>query len=121
MNKKVLFVDDSSTMRRLASMVAKGQGCICSEAESGEQALEVLKSESFDAMIFDINMHGMSGIELLEKVKKDPKHASTPIMMLTTESSSTIKEKAKSLGAKGWITKPFNQEQLKQVLVALLS
>jgi two-component system chemotaxis response regulator CheY len=119
MGKKILFVDDSSTMRRLASMTAKEQGFECHEASSGEDALSVLKYDKFDMMIFDINMGGISGIELLELVKQDPTHKNTPVMMLTTESAQSVKDKARTLGAKGWITKPFQQSQLADVIKKL--
>jgi two-component system chemotaxis response regulator CheY len=116
----ILTVDDSSTMRKMVSLTATQKGHTTVEADSGESALELLQTENVDLIILDINMGGMSGIETLKRIKDDPKFVSTPVMMLTTESADGIKQLAKQYGAKGWITKPFKQEQLTGVFNAIL-
>jgi two-component system chemotaxis response regulator CheY len=118
--KKILTVDDSPTMRRLVSMTATGEGYSVLESESGEAALELLQTENVDMIILDINMGGITGIETLRRIKEMPTRKNIPVMMLTTESTNAVKDKAKQYGAKGWITKPFTQSQLREVINSVL-
>lgn len=113
---KLLTVDDSFTMRRLINLTASSIGFDVCEASSGEECLQAIETQTFDAILLDINMDGISGIDTLEQIRKNPKHDKTVILMLTTESTQAVKDRAKSLGATGWITKPFSQLQLQAVL-----
>ena len=64
------------------------------------------------AVICDVNMPRLNGIEMVAQVKSKPKHANLPIVMLTTEGQPALIRQAKAAGAKGWIVKPFKAEQL---------
>lgn len=116
MTKTVLVVDDSRTMRDMVSHTLKGAGFDVVVAEDGNDAVNALSKQSFDVIITDLNMPGMDGFALIEHVRSNAKHKYVPILMLTTESDAQKKEQGKSLGATGWIVKPFNPEKLVQVV-----
>lgn len=109
---KFLSVDDSSTMRKIISLALKGAGHSVEEAEHGREALEKLKLGPVDCILLDINMPEMNGIEFLKLRMKDPSIASIPVFVLTTQDEVALKTEAMSLGAKGFITKPFQKEAL---------
>jgi two-component system chemotaxis response regulator CheY len=112
MNKIVMTVDDSASVRQMVSFTLKGAGYDVLEAVDGEDALEKLGDSPVDMVIADINMPNLDGIELVRKVRACPDKKFTPILLLTTESHETKKREGKEAGATGWIEKPFRPEQL---------
>lgn len=116
MAKRILAVDDSRTMRQMVSYTLKGAGFDVVMAEDGQHALTVLDGDKVDCIITDINMPNMDGFELIGVLRNEGAHRYTPILILTTESDAQKKERGKSLGATGWIVKPFNPEKLVQVV-----
>lgn len=116
MSKRILAVDDSLTMRQMVSYALKGAGFDVVVAEDGVHALSVLKDERVDLIITDINMPNMDGFELISALRGESNYKYTPILILTTESDAQKKERGKTLGATGWIVKPFNPEKLVQVV-----
>ncbi len=116
MAKRALTVDDSKTMREMVSFTLKGAGFDVIEAEDGQAALNVLGNSPIDVIITDLNMPVMNGIELIKKLRENPLYKFTPILMLTTESDDSKKSEGKTVGATGWIVKPFNPEKLIQVV-----
>ena len=121
---KLLIVDDSSTMRRIIKRTVRMSGMTFDEtveAESGEEAFEKLSSTAFDVTLCDVNMMGMSGIEMVKKVRTElPERNSTKIIMVTTESSAAFVAEAMKSGADGYISKPFTPEKFKEKLDPLL-
>ncbi len=110
---KILAVDDSASMRQMVSFTLKSAGHDVHEAEDGVDALNTAKSQgAFDLVISDINMPNMDGISLIKELRGLTDFKFTPILMLTTESSSDKKSEGKAAGATGWIVKPFNPDQL---------
>ena len=82
------------------------------EAEDGKIGYETLKNESDIAMVIsDVNMPNMDGIQMVETIAADSSIGEVPIIMLTTEGSGELIQKAKA-GAKGWLVKPFKPDQL---------
>ena len=109
MSKRVMVVDDSMVMRQQVAKALRGAGYDVLEAIDGQDALDKLgENPGLALVVCDVNMPRVSGIEFLER-RGD---ASAPIVMLTTEGQAEMIQKAKSLGAKGWITKPFKAELL---------
>lgn len=117
MSRKILAVDDSRTMRDMVAHTLKGAGFDVVTAEDGAEAIDLLKAQDgVDLIITDLNMPGVDGFGLIEHVRTSDHHKYVPILMLTTESDIEKKERGKSLGATGWIVKPFNPERLVQIV-----
>lgn len=112
----ILAVDDSASMRQMVSFTLKSAGHNVTEAEDGVDALNKTKAASFDLVITDVNMPNMDGITLISELRKLPNFKFTPLLMLTTESSTDKKMAGKNAGATGWIVKPFNPDQLLAVI-----
>jgi two-component system, chemotaxis family, chemotaxis protein CheY len=114
MGKRIMIVDDSSSIRALIASALNGQGYDVLEAEDGADALEKLMTQgkSVDMMITDLNMPRMDGINLIERFRKIPGYRFIPVVMLTTESQEEKRRQGKAAGASAWLTKPFKPEQL---------
>jgi putative two-component system response regulator len=102
---KVLVVDDDPNLTDLLVDTLVAIGYEAFAAESAKSALEVLRKEQIDLVISDINMPDMSGIELLEEIKKA--NHQLPVMLITGIGSNSIKNRAYSSGADGFLAKPF--------------
>jgi two-component system chemotaxis response regulator CheY len=111
MTKRILIVDDSATVRQQVRAALEQVGFIVIEAVDGQDAVQKMSGD-FNGIVCDVNMPRMNGVEFVEVVKKQPEHASLPILMLTTEGSPELIRRAKAAGAKGWIVKPFKPDQL---------
>ena len=112
MSQTVLTVDDSRTMRDMLMMSLSEQGYRVIQAIDGVHGLEVLAGEMPDVIITDINMPRLDGFGFIEGVRKHARHRAVPVLVLTTESDDTKKDRARRAGATGWIVKPFNAEKL---------
>src|SRR5688572_20527165 len=113
MNKKVLIVDDSSTIRQqVASALTKAGFDVIEAADGVEGSERIDLQRDIAAVICDVNMPRMNGIDMVAIVKRDQKNAALPMIMLTTEGQPELIAKAKTAGAKGWIVKPFKSELL---------
>lgn len=121
MSKKVLIVDDSRTIRQQVNFTLSKGGFAVVEAEDGKDGIEKLKANPDVAMIIsDVNMPNMNGLEMVEAISGDAGLTHPPIVMLTTEGSGEMVERAKKAGAKGWLVKPFKPDQLVQVVQKLV-
>ncbi len=110
--KNILTVDDSSSVRQMVKFVMSSAGYAVKEAEHGKEGLTRARETQFDMVVTDLNMPVMNGLEFIKELRKLPNYKGTPIIFLTTESDAALKQEAKAAGATGWLTKPFNQEQL---------
>ncbi len=120
--KKVLVVDDSATVRQQVKAVLVPGGFEVLEACDGTEGAEAInRIVDLTAVICDVNMPRMDGLEMLESIKSDPKHKALPVVMLTTEGQSELVQRAKLAGAKGWIVKPFKPELLLAAIRKLTS
>jgi len=115
---KILYVDDSSTIREMieSSLFEIGYMNIQS-AEDGFEALELTMEEEYDFIITDINMPNMDGIELIQKLRDKLDYIATPIMVLTTEWSQSMKDRGRTAGATSWIVKPFDTKLLHNAIL----
>jgi len=120
MKKVILSVDDAATMRKIVALALLGAGHEVIEAEDGVAALDILRMRHVDLVITDVNMPRMDGIEFTRQARLLPKFQKTPILLLTTESDPSIKDRGRAAGATGWIVKPFRQEQLLAVVAKVL-
>jgi two-component system chemotaxis response regulator CheY len=112
MTQTILTVDDSRTMRDMLRMALAEAGFNVLQAVDGVDGLEVLQTSTPDVIVTDINMPKMDGFGLIEAVRKDNRYRKVPILVLTTESDSAKKMRAKEAGATGWIVKPFEPTKL---------
>ncbi|MGN6374341.1 MAG: response regulator [Sphingomonas sp.] len=112
MSKLILTVDDSASMRMLLKASLTAQGFRIESANDGAHGLERMHEVKPDLLITDINMPEMDGFELIEAVRAVPEFRGTPILVLSTEFSDEKKARARSAGATGWITKPFEAAKL---------
>jgi two-component system chemotaxis response regulator CheY len=112
----ILTVDDSSTMRQMITFTLKGAQYDVLEAGDGVEALEVAAGKKLSLIITDVNMPRMDGLTLVHRLRALPEFKFTPILVLTTESDASMKQKGKEAGATGWIVKPFSPEKLLDVV-----
>lgn len=116
MNLSVFAVDDSRTMREMLRMALSKAGFEVELACDGEDGLEKLAELQPDVIITDINMPKLDGFGFIEGVRQSTDHQGIPILVLTTESAPELKQRAKKSGATGWIVKPFDPEQLANIV-----
>lgn len=119
MGMKVLIVDDSSVMRKILERSLR-QSCSSSideviEAGDGAEALQALEGGPVSLIFSDINMPNCNGIEFLKKLQ-GTSHNATPVIMVTTEGGEKTVMEAISLGAKGFIRKPFTPAQMEAAI-----
>ena len=112
MSKTVLTIDDSRTMRDMLLMALEDAGYVVIQAVDGVDGLETLAAQGADVIITDINMPRMDGFGVIEGVRADPNHRTTPVLVLTTESDAEKKARARAAGATGWIVKPVDPVKL---------
>lgn len=112
----ILAVDDSASMRQMVSFTLRSAGYNVVEAVDGQDAWEKAGGRSFDLVLTDQNMPRMDGISLTRKLREDPQFKSTPILILTTESSDQLKQAGRAAGATGWLVKPFDPNKLIEVI-----
>lgn len=118
---RVLVVEDSSAMRSLiATTVEEIRGIEVVEAGNGFDALRILPQQRIDLIITDINMPDINGLEIVHFVKSNPNYHKIPVIIVTTERGEEDRKKGLSLGASEYITKPFNPEDLRQIVVRLI-
>lgn len=112
MEKTILIVDDSASIRNLVDFTLKDAGFHVVSAANGKEALEFFDGRNIHLLLTDLHMPIMTGMELIAEVRKMEHYKFMPILFLTTETQLSIKQEAKKLGATGWIVKPFNENKL---------
>ena len=112
----ILAVDDSASMRQMVSFTLKNAGYEVVEAVDGEDALDKSRVRGFDLVLTDQNMPRLDGIGLTRKLRDTAKFKTTPILILTTESSDQMKQAGRAAGATGWMVKPFDPAKLIEVI-----
>ncbi len=112
MNKKILAVDDSASMRQMVLLTLQGAGYDVVQASDGIEALDIARGGAVDLVLTDVHMPRMDGITLVRELRGLLDYKFVPMLVLTTESSQEKKMEGKRAGATGWIVKPFNPPQL---------
>lgn len=112
----VLAIDDSRTIRQLVTHTLTEAGFEVVTADDGEAGVSRFQEDRFDAVITDINMPRLDGFGVISAIRCGDVNKKVPILVLTTESSNEFKERARSLGATGWIVKPFEDRQLVDIV-----
>jgi two-component system chemotaxis response regulator CheY len=111
---RALIVEDSAAMRAFlrAALESSDLALEVIEAKSGFEALRILPRERFDFAFVDINMPDIHGLEVIRLMRASEAHASTPILVVSSEASPRDLERGLTLGADGWLKKPFTPEGL---------
>lgn len=116
MAKMILAVDDSASIRQMVTFTLKSSGYEVVEAVDGMDGLEKAKGKTFNLILTDQNMPRMDGLTLIKTLRGMPQYKTVPILMLTTESSDTMKQQGRAAGATGWLVKPFDPQKLIEVV-----
>jgi two-component system chemotaxis response regulator CheY len=116
MAKIILAVDDSASIRQMVAFTLKSAGYEVVEAVDGMDGVEKAKARSVNLILTDQNMPRMDGLTLIKNVRALSQYKTTPILMLTTESSDAMKAQGKAAGATGWLVKPFDPKKLLEVV-----
>ena len=112
----ILAVDDSASMRQMVSFTLKNSGYDVIEAVDGMDGLDKAKAKSVNLVLTDQNMPRMDGLTLIKNLRGMSQYKTTPILMLTTEASDTMKQQGRAAGATGWLVKPFDPQKLMDVV-----
>jgi two-component system chemotaxis response regulator CheY len=120
--QRLLVVEDSPTMREWISTVLEEleQPVKIDQAASGFEALRLLPRQRYDLIVTDINMPDIHGLELISFVRGDARHATTPLVIVSTESSEEDRRRGLALGANAYLVKPFAAPELLRVVGDLL-
>lgn len=115
MSASILVVDDSASVKAAIRIALTGAGYQLAEAADGAEGIAQANAGNFDLIITDLNMPVMDGLTMIETMRAMPAHVGVPIVFLTTESDEAMKQRARAAGATGWLTKPFDPDQLVKV------
>ncbi len=120
---RMLIVDDSPVMRKIVERALRQAGFSIAqiiEAGNGSQALDILRQQTVDLVLSDINMPVMDGLELVRQLHMLESACGIPVLMITSEGSESHVAQAIALGACGYIRKPFTPDQMKRHVLPLL-
>jgi len=110
---RILVVDDSRAMRAYVRSALQGSfDCTVVEASSGFEALRLLPRDPYDAVVTDINMPDINGLELIRLVRSSTRHGRVPIVIISSLTSTDDHRRALALGADRYLGKPFAPEEL---------
>ena len=110
--KNILLVDDSKTELYFVSDLLKKQGYAVRTAENGEEAMRRLEEQTPDQILMDVVMPGQNGFQLTRSITRDPRFARVPVIMCTSKNQETDKVWGIRQGARDYIVKPVNAEEL---------
>jgi twitching motility two-component system response regulator PilH len=110
--QKILVVDDSKTELHHLSDILGKRGYTVRTAENGEEAMRRLAEEKPDLILMDVVMPGQNGFQLTRSITRDPRFADVPVIMCTSKNQETDKVWGMRQGAKDYIVKPVNAEEL---------
>ncbi len=123
MSYNILIVDDSRSMRRVIRKVLDLSGFQigeCLEAGNGQEALDALENHWIDLVLSDIHMPVMDGFGFIRAVRSSSSWTDLPIIFITTESNEDLLREVMELGAKGYIRKPFQPEEIRSLLCQIM-
>ncbi len=116
---RILAVDDTRSLLGLLVECLESGGHEVVTARDGVEALDKLREHAPDLVITDLNMPRMNGIEFIEAARREPEGRGLPMLLLTTETAQTLKDRAREAKATGWLTKPFDPAQMLSLVARL--
>lgn len=121
MNKKhILIVEDEESLLKLETILLKVKGYEVTGAVTGNDALDKLSKVHFDLVLLDIMLPDIDGFEICKSIRRDPRTASMPVVMLTAKKSQDDQERGTACGANAYMTKPFKSAMIIEVIEGLL-
>jgi two-component system chemotaxis response regulator CheY len=117
---RIMIVDDVASIRQIVSKVFQDVGYQVTEAARGDEALDLAKLKRVHLVITDVEMPGMNGLQLIKGLRELKSYQTTPILILARDASDVNIKKAETLGASGFIEKPFTPERLLSVVNQVL-
>ena len=120
MNKAILVVDDTRSMRKMVAAVLAGAGYEVSEAGDGVDALALAQTRRFDLVVTDHNMPRMDGVTLVRELRQLPSYDAVALIVLSTEVDPALKQKGREAGATGWMAKPFDPQRMLDVVAKFI-
>lgn len=109
---RVLVADDARVMRMLLRTWLERLGCEVIEASSGTEALRTLQECTVDVALLDIHMPGITGLQVLDQVRNDPRMKTLPVVIITTLGHASDVERGLRIGATAYLTKPLGYGDL---------
>lgn len=120
---RLMIVDDSPAMRAFIARIVDLSGldaAECLQASNGQEALDLLREEKVDIILTDVNMPTMNGEEFVRRLDQDARLRTVPVLVVSTDGSEARVQRMMSLGARGYVKKPFSPELLRERVEALV-
>jgi len=114
--RTILIVDDSETVRSQVGRALKEAGFAVVQASDGLEGLRESQEGDFALILLDVSMPRMGGMELLDRLRQEPRTRDVPVLVLTTEMQEAMIQRAKRAGAAGWIIKPVKMPLLVEAI-----
>jgi DNA-binding response OmpR family regulator len=121
MNRKVLVVDDDPSIRRLLNATLELEGYTVAMASDGEEALAELPTSQPDVVVLDVMMPKLNGLDVLDRIRRNPETATLPVILLTAKSSKEDVWEGWQRGVDYYMTKPFDVEELLRFIEFVLA
>jgi DNA-binding response OmpR family regulator len=118
--KKIIVIDDDKTTITMLTMILTKENYLVMSALDGEEGLEMIKSELPDLVVSDVLIPKIDGIDICEKIKKDPYLSHIKVILMTAIKNVMIQKEARTCGADGFIEKPTDSRQLLTMIKNLL-
>ncbi|WP_088287348.1 response regulator [Ideonella sp. A 288] len=112
MSRMALVIDDSSSVRTVVRLTLEDAGFDVIEAGDGVEALLLLDGRALDCVVCDVSTPRMDGPSLLRKLRSIEAYRRTPVVVVTTQSSLTVRDDCRRAGAGAWLAKPFQPSML---------
>ncbi|MBM4055756.1 MAG: response regulator [Planctomycetes bacterium] len=111
-NEKVMVVEDNEKNRKLMRVVLKAKGYNVIEASTGEEALSMLKEQTPDIILMDIQLPGIDGLTLIRQIKADESKKDIPIIAVTAHAMRGDEQKILDTGCNAYVSKPIDTREL---------
>jgi two-component system chemotaxis response regulator CheY len=120
MSKSILVVDDTRSMRKMVAAVLAAAGYSVEEAGDGLEALALARERVFDLVVTDQNMPRMDGVSLIRELRSLAAYDPVALLVLSTEVNPELKQQGRDAGATGWMAKPFDPQQMLDIVRAFI-
>ncbi len=120
MPKKALVIENDPTILECIEVMFEAEGLEVISARDGQAGLELSRRHAPDLVVSDLYMAGLSGIDIFEQLRQDPRTGGIPFMFITADAREAVREQCLALGADAFLLKPFTFEQFISTALALL-